>query len=170
MSEKQGKIHFILEIYKAVILTLIAVFLFISLFDISIQQKRIGDSTEEVPVLDIQVKDGNSAADIRQDNAAMVTAKINRDELTQQCSMIATECQRYYRTPKNKGGGGSSFYGFELDSQYHFTEKGNYTLEIESSKKAVITSIGVEIGKDGLNPVRVICIINPVVIQLNSEN
>lgn len=170
MSENRGKIQFFLEIYKVIILTLIAIFLFISLFDISIQKKRIGNSLDEVPVLDIQTKDDDLLTNKNADNALLMKAKINRDELSQHCSVIATECQRYYRTPKNKGGGGLSFKGFELESQFHFTERGNYTLEIENKKKAVITSIGVETGKDGLNPVRVVCIINPVVIQLNNEN
>ncbi len=170
MAEKGSKIYFILEIYKVVILTIIALLLFLTFFDISIEKKVANPVTRELPSIDIETEaDKLLSTNINQTDLIR-KAKENRDELSQHCSIIATEAQRYFRTPKNNNGGGLSFDGFQLDGRFTATNYGAYSINLMNSKRIIVTGTGVETGNDGVNPVKVSCIVNPVVNEMKIEN
>nr|WP_319776130.1 hypothetical protein [uncultured Sphaerochaeta sp.] len=170
MEKGSSKILIILEIYKAIILTIIAIFLFISLFDVSIEKKNPTMNIPDLPTIDVETKENGVSINVEDENRKLLIAKKNRDELSQHCSTIATDCQRYYRTPGNNGGGGLSFIGYKLDDKYTSTENGFYSIKVNSDKSVTITATGAEIGKNNTDPVRVVCTVNPVVIQMDSEN
>ena len=167
MNEKGAKLQFFLELYKVLILTIIAVLLFISLFDVSIEKKDFGSLDNSI---DIKANEKGIAIETNSKETLLLKAKENRDELSKQCSMIATEAQRYYRTPKDKGGGGLSFAGYQTNPDFYYSDNGNYTADLETSQKLLITAVGNVTGEDGVNPVKVIYIVNPVVIEQKNAN
>ena len=167
MNEKGARLQFFIELYKVIILTIIALLLFISLFDVSIEKKDFGSADN---TLDIKTNEKGIAIETETKQSLLMKAKENRDELSKQCSMIATEAQRYYRTPKDKGGGGLSFEGYQTNPNFYYSDNGNYTTELTNSQKLIITAVGSVTGEDGINPVKVIYIVNPVVIEQKNEN
>jgi hypothetical protein len=172
MEKGSSKLSIILQIYMSVLLTIIFIFLFVSQFDVTIEKKNPSTSTTvpDIPKIEVQTTDDGLAINVEDEKQKLLRAKKNRDELSQHCSIIATDCQRYFRTPGNNGGGNLSFIGYKLDDKYTTTENGLYSIKVNNEKSVTITAVGYETGKDNNGPVKVVCKVNPVVIQMDSEN
>ncbi len=71
-----------------------------------------------------------------------------RNEVINECTLLASEAQRYYRRPTALGGGGKSFTGWSVPSQYSVTEVGSFVATTISGQGVTITgtdSIKVEV-------------------------
>ena len=68
-----------------------------------------------------------------------------RNEIINECALLASEAQLYYRKPRSLGGGGKTFTGWKVPSQYNTTEVGSFSAEVLSPKEVKITGTGNEI-------------------------
>jgi hypothetical protein len=75
-----------------------------------------------------------------------------RDEVLNECILLAAEAQRHYRRPVVLGGGGNTFNGWEIPHQYAPTIAGSFTANITSNQEVIITGTGNEIasGNDSI--------------------
>lgn len=71
-----------------------------------------------------------------------------RNEIINECILLASDAQLFFRKPIAMGGGGKSFTGWEIPNQYITTEAGSFSVVIESSEEVKITGIGNEIATD----------------------
>ena len=71
-----------------------------------------------------------------------------RNEIISECSLIASEAQTYFRRPESLGGGGKSFVGWSVPSNYSTTEAGFFISAIVSEKEVIITGTGNELVTD----------------------
>ena len=73
-----------------------------------------------------------------------------RNEVINECSILASEAQLYYRKPVALGGGGKSFIGWDIPKEYKTTVAGSFTVEASvSSEEVIITGTGNEVVTDG---------------------
>lgn len=72
-----------------------------------------------------------------------------RNEIINECALLASEAQLYYRRPKALGGGGKSFIGWEVPVQYVTTEVGRFEASIISPSEVKITGTGNEVVTSG---------------------
>ncbi|NNG28073.1 MAG: hypothetical protein HKM87_11135 [Ignavibacteriaceae bacterium] len=74
-----------------------------------------------------------------------------RDLLVSECSNIATIAIEYYKKPKDMGGGGKTFTGWQIPTQLVTTMNGSYSA-IVSLNNVVITGTGTEVvtGNDSI--------------------
>jgi hypothetical protein len=68
-----------------------------------------------------------------------------RNEVINECALLASEAQLYYRKPIALSGGGKSFIGWTVPHQYHTTVAGSFSATIISSEEVIITGIGNEV-------------------------
>jgi len=82
-------------------------------------------------------------------NANAVEQK--RNEIINECTLLASEAQLYYRRLKEHGGGGRSFSGWTVPPQYASTEVGSITA-VASANQVVLTGTGNEVvtGSDSI--------------------
>jgi len=90
----------------------------------------------------------------------------NRDAVTNDLVNLAARAQQYYRRPTALGGGQGTFSGLTADaaglkkltSMPNGTNaNGSYTIMTAgTSTQVVLQGLGVEIGNDGSNPVKVV--------------
>ncbi len=90
----------------------------------------------------------------------------NRDAVTNDLVNLAARAQQYYRRPTALGGGQGTFAGLTADatglkkltSMPNGTNaNGTYTISTAgTSTQVVLRGLGVEMGNDGSNPVKVI--------------
>ncbi len=97
-----------------------------------------------------------------------------RDAITNEMVRLAARAQQYYRTPKSMQGGGNSFHG--LSAIGDLTSGGNgivatYSL-VNDGTSITITGIGRDVGRDGVNPVKVVVVVlkDSLYIDLSKEN
>ncbi len=88
------------------------------------------------------------------------TIEINRDSLLVDGFKICYLAQRYYYKPINLGGGGLSFYAFDIPPYLSKTDYGKYSVSAVENNRVTISAEGVEIGVDGINPVKAEFIVN----------
>ena len=72
-----------------------------------------------------------------------------RNEVINECSILASEAQLYYRKPVSLGGGGKSFIGWEIPREFKRTIAGSFTVSAIVSRNEVITGTGTEVVTDG---------------------
>ena len=69
-----------------------------------------------------------------------------RNEVINECSLLASEAQLYYRRPVALGGGGKSFIGWEIPKEYQTTVAGSFSLSASiTSDQVIITGTGNEV-------------------------
>ena len=67
-----------------------------------------------------------------------------RNEVINECTLLASHAQLYFRRPTALGGGGRSFIGWKIPLQHVTTEVGHFVLSSVSNNKVKITGIGNE--------------------------
>ena len=74
-----------------------------------------------------------------------------RDLLVSECSNIATIAISYYKKPREMGGGGKTFTGWQIPSQLVSTKNGSYIAQV-SPTNVIITGTGTEVvtGNDSI--------------------
>lgn len=72
-----------------------------------------------------------------------------RNEVINECILLASDAQLFFRKPVAMGGGGKSFSGWNLPPQYITTEAGSFTRVLVSNQEVKITGTGNEIATDG---------------------
>ncbi len=90
----------------------------------------------------------------------------NRDAVTNGLINLAAQAQQYYRRPATLGGGQGSFAGLTADAAglrkltsmvNGRNADGTYTISTAgTSTMVVLKGIGVELGNDGSNPVKIV--------------
>lgn len=65
-----------------------------------------------------------------------------RNEVLNECILLAAEAQRHYRRPIVLGGGGNTFNGWDIPSEYAPTIAGAFTANITSDQEVIITGTG----------------------------
>jgi hypothetical protein len=68
-----------------------------------------------------------------------------RNEIINECTILASDAQLYYRKPIAYGGGGKSFTGWTIPSQYNSTESGFFVNTSISDDQVIITGTGNEL-------------------------
>lgn len=71
-----------------------------------------------------------------------------RNEIINECTLIASEAQLYYRKPKALGGGGKSFIGWKIQKEYNSTEAGFFVQTSIRQEEVIITGTGNELVTD----------------------
>ena len=75
-----------------------------------------------------------------------------RDLLVNECNSLASIAIGYYKKPKEFGGGGRSFIGWQIPGSMQVTTTGNYTISSASNTELEIIGTGTEVvtGSDSL--------------------
>ena len=94
----------------------------------------------------------------------------DRDEMIMDCTSIASMAQQYYYKPAALNGGGKSFKGWKVPDGLRATQNGVYFFEKQKSNSISIVGVSNEIGKDGINPGRVIMDVSPDNIDAHIVN
>lgn len=95
---------------------------------------------------------------------------VNRNAVTADCMTIAALAQQYYFTTTEKGGGDSSFVNLELPLHLYKTKNGEYSFIVLADDKIEITGKGTEMGKDGIQPVKIKIFAGPSDIETEIVN
>lgn len=78
-----------------------------------------------------------------------------RNNIINDLTHLASEAQRYYKTPIAMGGGSRSFIGFEIPKRLRVNADGEFTITAEATQDQVIlTGVGNDVVQDN-NPVEV---------------
>jgi len=85
----------------------------------------------------------------------------NRDTITNYLTHIAVLAQAYYQSPKELGGGGRAFTGFQISPVAQTTDEGSFSLLGTTPQEATIQAVGIEIGVDGTSPTKVTMVVRP---------
>ena len=71
-----------------------------------------------------------------------------RNEIINECTILASEAQLYFRKPKEYGGGGKSFIGWKLPKEFNHTEAGFFVNTDIQPHQVIITGTGNELVTD----------------------
>ena len=71
-----------------------------------------------------------------------------RNEIISECSLLASQAQLHYRRTVEYGGGGRSFTGWAIPSQFKPTIAGSFSADV-SAQEVIITGTGNDITTDG---------------------
>jgi hypothetical protein len=71
-----------------------------------------------------------------------------RNEIINECTILASEAQLYFRKPKEYGGGGKSFIGWKLPKEFNQTEAGFFVNTDIQPHQVIITGTGNELVTD----------------------
>ncbi len=82
-------------------------------------------------------------------------AASNRDALSNDLASMASKAQQYVRQPSVLGGGGGSFARFVLPATRKNAD-GSFAISAQSQTSVDIEAIGIELGYDAANPVKVV--------------
>jgi len=73
-----------------------------------------------------------------------------RNEVINECTILASEAQLYYRRPVPLGGGGKSFIGWDIPREFRKTVAASFTVSATvSQNEVIITGTGNEVVTDG---------------------
>jgi hypothetical protein len=92
-----------------------------------------------------------------------------RNEIINECALLASEAQLYYRRPKDLGGGGKSFVGWDVPPQYITTEVGRFEASVVSPSEVKITGTGNEVVTSG-DSVKVELVVNSLAYRTKIIN
>ena len=84
-----------------------------------------------------------------------------RNEVINECALLASEAQIYFRRPVALGGGGKSFSGWQVPSQYRTTAAGTFSASVSSETEVIITGTGNEVVTDN-DSIKVQLTVNPL--------
>ncbi|MEW5842734.1 MAG: hypothetical protein AB1775_05685 [Bacteroidota bacterium] len=84
----------------------------------------------------------------------------NRDAVVSDLVNLGSMAQSYYRKAASLGGGGNSFTGWTIPTQFASTGNGTYTATA-AALSVTIVGTGNQIGNDGTNPVKVTMVVGP---------
>ena len=87
-----------------------------------------------------------------------------RNEVLNECTILASEAQLYFKRPTTYGGGNKSFIGWEIPSQYKTTEAGSFKATVVSANEVIITGTGNEV-VTGNDSVQVQLTVTPLTYQ-----
>ena len=93
----------------------------------------------------------------------------NRDAVVSDLVNLGSMAQSYYRKAASLGGGGNSFTGWTIPTQFASTGNGTYTATA-AALSVTIVGTGNQIGNDGTNPVKVTMIVGPNSITSTTIN
>jgi hypothetical protein len=79
----------------------------------------------------------------------------NRDAVIGDLSNLGSLARKYYISTRSLAGGDQSFTGWTVPDNLASDGNGSYTADV-SSQQVIITGLGVQIGKDGSTPVKVL--------------
>jgi len=82
-------------------------------------------------------------------------AASNRDAISNDLVNYASKAQEYIRRPAALGGGGGSFIGFDLPGTTKNAD-GVFDISSLSPMSLDIEGVGIELGYDAMNPVKVV--------------
>ncbi|MDZ7625576.1 MAG: hypothetical protein U5J96_14170 [Ignavibacteriaceae bacterium] len=68
-----------------------------------------------------------------------------RDLLIEETTSLAAMAIQYYKKPRELGGGGSSFVGWQIPSQMVQTYNGNFMRAVVNASEVLITGTGSEV-------------------------
>jgi hypothetical protein len=93
-----------------------------------------------------------------------------RNEVINECTLLASEAQLYYRRPVALGGGGKSFVGWDIPKEYQTTISGSFTVSASvSSDEVIITGTGNEVVTAG-DSIKVQLTVTPLQYQTTIIN
>ena len=93
-----------------------------------------------------------------------------RNEVINECALLASEAQLYYRRPVTLGGGGKSFIGWEIPQEYQTTVAGSFSISASvSSNEVIITGTGNEVVTAG-DSIKVEMTVTPLSYQTTIIN
>jgi len=82
-----------------------------------------------------------------------------RNEIINECTLLASESQLYYRKPIALGGGGKSFTGWSIPASFSSTEAGYFVEASITPEQVIITGTGNEVVTSG-DSVKIQMVIN----------
>ena len=82
-------------------------------------------------------------------------AASNRDAISNDLVNFASKAQEYVRRPATLGGGGGSFMAFTLPGTRNNAD-GAFDISARSPRSIDIQGVGIELGYDAANPVKVV--------------
>jgi hypothetical protein len=97
-------------------------------------------------------------------------AASNRDAVASELTSYASKAQLYYRKPRVLGGGGGTFNGFSLGGSSVSDYNGTFSVSSTSPAMVTIEGIGIELGYDHTNPVKVAIDVQADSIFVNELN
>lgn len=72
-----------------------------------------------------------------------------RNEIINECSLIASDAQLYYRKPRSLGGGSKSFTGWTVPQKFTSTVAGFFVSTIVTPNQVIITGTGNDVVTGG---------------------
>jgi hypothetical protein len=93
----------------------------------------------------------------------------NRDAISNDLVNYADRAQSYYRKPTMLGGGGSSFMGFVLGGEMKNAD-GVFQVNTITQNTIDIQGIGIELGYDAINPVKLVVQVTPDSLKVVEVN
>lgn len=97
-------------------------------------------------------------------------AASNRDAISSELTSYASKAQLYYRKPRVLGGGGGTFTGFSLGGPSVTDYNGTFSVSSTSPTKLTIEGVGIELGYDHTNLVKVAIDVQADSIFVNELN
>lgn len=143
------KKYFFLELYKVIILTVIAILMALYIFRL-VPGGAYPDKLNNLPG---QISGAGQSELNRQNlNAA-------REAVISDLASLAVMAQQYYKTSRANGGGGNSFEGWSIPPQLWTTGNGSYSLESSDVNSITLTGEGNVNGEE--NKVKVTMVVGP---------
>lgn len=93
----------------------------------------------------------------------------NRDAVVSDLVILGSSALQHYRKVVSLGGGGNTFTGWTIPTQYATTGNGTYSTTV-AAQSVTIVGTGNQIGNDGTNPVKVTMIVGPNSITSTTIN
>lgn len=93
----------------------------------------------------------------------------NRDSVVSDMVNLGSMAQQYYRKAGAIGGGGNSFTGWTVPTQYVTTGNGTYTVTV-AAQSVTLVGTGNQTGNDGTNAVKVTMVVGPNSITSTTIN
>lgn len=146
-----NKKYFILELYKVLVLTAIAVILALMFFDV---KYNTGQKVNVNEALNKELDAGQKVFVEQNENA-------NRDAVTSDLTAMAALAQRYYKESRISGGGGNSFVGWKIPRHMVNNKNGNYSIDKVSADMITIVGEGVATVGGGDLKVKVSMTVSP---------
>ncbi len=146
-----------LDIYKSIVLTIIAVLLFLIYLKLfpSSQSVSIKSLPDVVENAQKSVAQKVVEPPVEQRVSPDPEAQGDRNAMISDMTNIAVLAQKYYRQSGRAGGGGNSFKGWRIPAGMETTNNGKYTAEV-STRLVTLTGHGYKTGDDGSSNVKIV--------------
>jgi hypothetical protein len=99
-------------------------------------------------------------------------ADLNRSAVMKDVEKLAKRAQMFFYRPAELGGGGQSFVSMAIGaiSPKPTNKNGTYSIREATEARSVIIGVGLEIGNDGVSPVRISAVVTSDSIRTTVEN